>query len=125
AAFPTPLAAQSPRGSLIYSGTTTGVIGAAGDTDSFTINLDAGQTLTVVAHPTTATLRPAISVLGPGAVSLGSASAAAPNQDAVLQTMAVTTAGTYTITAASAASSVGQYSLQVVLNAAVETEEHN
>ena len=60
-AFPVPLTSVAPVGSLIYSGSTPGVIAPSGDTDSFTINLDAGQTLTVLADPA-AGLQPSIEV---------------------------------------------------------------
>src|SRR5438105_7838190 len=45
--FPT-LSPKAPFGSLIYDATAAGIIGTAGDTDSFTINVDPGQTVTVL-----------------------------------------------------------------------------
>src|SRR5262249_8321517 len=38
-AYPTPLAAKLPLGSLVYDPTASGLIGPAGDTDSFTLNV--------------------------------------------------------------------------------------
>ena len=51
AAFPTPLKRLPPAGSLIHEGDLTGLIGSGGDTDSFTLDLDPGQTITIVAEP--------------------------------------------------------------------------
>jgi hypothetical protein len=45
APVPTPLTPESPRGSLIYDSALTGLINFARDTDTFTVNLDAGQNL--------------------------------------------------------------------------------
>src|SRR5262249_13093406 len=53
--FPAPLAAKPPRGSLVYDPVASGFIAPAGDTDNFTLNVDPGQTITVVVHPTVAT----------------------------------------------------------------------
>ncbi len=49
-ALPVPLVAVDPVGSLIYQSPfdANGVIAFAGDTDEFTIDLDAGQTVTVL-----------------------------------------------------------------------------
>jgi Zn-dependent metalloprotease/methionine-rich copper-binding protein CopC len=123
--FPAPLAPQMPLGSLIYSGTTSGLIGAATDTDSFTLNLDAGQKATLVVHPLTTTFRPAVTITGPDSLLLGSATAATNNQDAVLQTITAASTGTYTITVSGAGPSTGKYALQFLLNSAVEAEQHN
>ena len=48
APFPVALTAESPLGSLVYDATASGAISPAGDTDSFTLPLDPGQTVTVV-----------------------------------------------------------------------------
>ena len=122
-AYPTPLTAKPPAGSLIYDPTIAGVIGAAGDTDSFTLNLDAGQTLTLVASGSGA-LRPTIELLNPSNVMIASATAAAAGQDAVVQTVSVAVSGTYTMRVSGAASSIGGYTLTAILNAAVENEDH-
>ncbi len=66
------------------------------DTDSFTISLDAGQSLSVAVDPGTG-LRPTITILSPSSTVVGSATASAANQEALLQTAPVTSAGTYTV----------------------------
>ena len=122
-AFPTPLTAATPLGSLIYSGSTSGTIAPAGDTDSFTIELDAGQTLTALVDPA-ATLRPMVSIASPDGASLGTATAPAADEKAVLQTVVARMAGTYTVTVGSLGGTSGTFSLQLTLNAALEAEEH-
>ena len=124
APFPTPLSANDPLGSLIYNGSTQAVIGAKSDVDSYTVVLDVGQTLTAVVVPASA-LRPKLSISGPGGVNVGPTSAAAAGKQVFIQTVPVTTAGTYTITVASTGTTNGYYSLQLVLNAAVEEESHD
>jgi hypothetical protein len=123
-AFPTPLSSVAPSGSLIYSGTTSGGIAPSGDTDSFTIDLDAGQTITALADPASG-LQPSITVRDPGGAVLATASSGAAGADAVVQTAAVSTAGTYMITIGGVGSTTGDYTVQVSLNAALEAESHN
>ncbi len=123
-AFPVPLTSVAPVGSLIYSGSTPGIISPSGDTDSFTINLDAGQTLTVLADPA-AGLQPSIEVRDPSGAVIATATSAAAGSDAVAQTAAVSTAGTYTIAIGAVGSTAGTYTVSAYLNAALESESHN
>lgn len=121
AQYPTPLTAKNPFGSLIYDPSVNAGIQFVGDTDSFTINLDAGQVITLLVHPTQTTLQPTVTLRDPANNVIGTATAGAPNQNALLQTVAMTTAGTYTITV-SGGSTTGTYNLQLTLNAALEAE---
>ena len=52
AAYPTPLTPKPPPGSLIYDPGVAAAIGVTGDTDSFTLNVDAAQTISAVVRPT-------------------------------------------------------------------------
>ena len=63
-AFPTPLPAIGPIGGLIYSSSVAAFIGTVSDIDSYTLNLDAGQTLTVVMTPVPG-LQPSLFLTGP------------------------------------------------------------
>ena len=47
--YPIPLVPKDPPGSLIYDPSFNGIIDPAGDTDSFVLDVDAGQTITLVA----------------------------------------------------------------------------
>ena len=119
--FTTPLQATAPAGSLVYSGSVSGNVGFAGDMDNFTLNLDAGQTLSLTVTPD-AVLRPTITVTGPGTNATASASAA--GGVARLNTIAVSTAGTYTITIGGVGSTTGNYTVQATLNQAQEAESN-
>ena len=113
-----------PLGSLVYTEAIEDSISVASETDSFTLDLDPGQTITLLVEPE-AELQPVIELFDPANTSLGTAAAAAAGQDAVLQPLATTGAGTYTVTVGGAAGTLGNYSAQVILNAAVEDEQHD
>ena len=124
-AFPVPLTANAPDGSLIYSGSTSGTISIGETTDSFTLSLDAGQTITVDVVPSPS-LEPRVELRDPSNTVIATATAAAVGQEVVLQTVPVATAGTYTISVAGggASASTGAYTLNVILNAGLENESH-
>jgi hypothetical protein len=119
--YPTPLLAKNPQGSLVYDPIIAGVIGPVGDTDSFTLAVDPAQTLTAIVTGTGG-LQPSVELRDPNSTVIGSATAAAANQPALLQTAPATTGGTYTFTVSGAGGTTGNYSLQVILNAARELE---
>lgn len=114
--FLVPLTAASPTGSLIYTGSVDGTVNTSTDTDAYTINLDAGQAVTVLVSPAS-TLRPSINLSGPGGVNQ-SITASANGSAALLQTVAAAAAGVYTLTVSSAASTTGSYTLGLTVNAA-------
>jgi hypothetical protein len=122
--FTTPLASVQPLGSLVYSNSMAGLINTGTDTDSFTLNVDAGQTITVIMHVTSATLQPTVTLDNPSSTVLATATGSAANVDAILETIPATTSGVYTIVAGSAAATSGNYTIQVVLNSAEELERH-
>ena len=130
AAYPVPLTSTAPLGSWIYDPVQLGLIAPAGDTDSFTISVDPGQTITVLAQAD-ATLRPTIQLSVSGSV-VATATAPAPGVDAVIQTYKVPgqiaangpAPKTYTVTVGGAAGTTGSYTLKIILNAALETESH-
>ncbi|HEX5102909.1 MAG TPA: S8 family peptidase, partial [Pirellulaceae bacterium] len=114
--FPTPLAPVAPLGSLIQSQVAAGIIGVAGDTDSFTIDVAAGQTITVLVTPAS-TLQPTVAIGGT------SASGSAPGKKALLQTVAA--GGLQTIAVGALGGTTGGYTVQVLLDTALETESHD
>lgn len=122
-AFPTPLAAAAPRGSLIFSGSTTGAVNTSSDTDSYTITLDAGQVLSVSASPSSS-LRVGVALTGPGGVNLA-ASGAAAGQSAIIQSASIAQGGVYTLAVSSPNSTTGDYTLRLDLNAAVDVEPND
>jgi len=120
-AYPTPLAAERPLGSLIYDPSVDASLLDGADTDAFTLVLDPGQTLTVVLEAGDPGLQAHLDVAGPGgALATGQADAAGEN--IVVNGVPVATAGTYTVTVSSLAGS-GDYQLRVILNADQELED--
>ncbi|HQR41927.1 MAG TPA: hypothetical protein PLX97_04570, partial [Gemmatales bacterium] len=122
--LPTPLTSLNPAGSLIYDPVVSGRVNFASDVDSFTVNVDPGQTITILMTPTQATLQPTIELRDPSNSVIGSASAGAANQNALLQTVAATSGGVYTIRLSGAGGSIGNYTFEVTLNAALENESN-
>ncbi len=122
--YPTPLKAKTPAGSLIYDPVINGYISYAADSDRFTIDVDPDQTITLVVTPD-AGLVPNVTLSDSGS-EIASGSAATGNQ-AVIQTARTTSAdtATYTIEVRGDGVTTGAYTLQLILNAAVENESHN
>ncbi|CAN5436996.1 hypothetical protein BH11PLA2_BH11PLA2_25720 [soil metagenome] len=119
-AIVTPLTRLNPAGSLVYSGTATGLINLAGDADAFTIALEAGQTVSAIVTPA-GTLTPRVTVTGPMSTN-ATASSPGAGQVVFLNSTPVAVGGTYTFTVDGLASTVGTYTMQILLNAAVEKE---
>src|SRR5262245_28516347 len=121
APYPTPMRSKNPQGSLIYDPSIAGNIGFAGDTDSFTLAIDPDQTVTAIVTGSGG-LQPSVELRNPASTVIGSATAAAINQAGLLQTAPAPTGGSYTFTVSGAGGTTGNYSLQVILNAAKESE---
>jgi hypothetical protein len=158
-AYPTPLLAKNPQGSLIYDPSISGNIGFAGDTDNFTLAIDSDQTITAIVTGSGG-LQPSVKLRKSAFRIIGSATAAAANQPALLQTAKTDddddddddrdhhhcffhhpgrtmsggsdhddddchdhhAARIYTFSVTGAGGTTGNYSLQVILNAAQELE---
>src|SRR5262249_47924538 len=112
---------KSPLGSLIYDPSLTRTIAFAGDTDSFTVAVDPGQTIAVLVTPNSTGLQPTVELRDPSNAVVATATATGAGQPALLNPVR-TTAGTYTITVSGAGGTTGLYTVQVILNAAQEEE---
>jgi len=121
--FPVPLAAEDPLGSFIYRSSVAAEITGSDETDSFTIDLDDGQTVTLVVEPEAA-LQPTVELRDPDGNTLGTASADAAGEDALLQAVPTSGAGRYRIIVGGQSPTVGTYEAQLILNAAAENESH-
>ena len=116
-------ATVSPVGSLVYRAEVPDrAVHGVSDTDAFTVSLDAGQTLTLWAAPTSGITRLAIELFdaAEGGNSLGLSTAATTGQTVLLQTIAVT-GGSYRVEVRSV-EGAGRYTLRALLNAALESE---
>jgi hypothetical protein len=128
------LAAIQPQGSLIYDAALEGAVGSGGDTENYSLLIDPGQKITVVVDPEGTDLKATIQLFQSGkSTAIGTATASAAGQEAVLQTIA--TQGqigangpgpkTYQIRVSGAAATTGLYHVRMILNAAVENEGHD
>ena len=120
--YPTPLVPVAPLGSLIYDQQVDGAFHAAGDQDSYTLDLDGGQTISVLLDPSDSSVVTKLELFGPGGASLGSVTGVA-GAAVILQTLPVTDAGTYRIEA-TGIEGAGRYRVQITLNAAIEEEAY-
>lgn len=134
--YTVPIPAFAPLGSLAAGGATlNGYINpnfAGGDSDNFTVNLDAGQALTVWVAPASSAygdpsgevLRPRIEVYNSANILIGSADASAAGQRVTLQSIPVTTSGVYTMRVSGLGGTTGRYSFYVALNISLEEEQY-
>ena len=119
-----PLQPVGPLGGLVYESSVSARISPNGDKDVFTIDLDPGQTISVVVDPA-GSLKPVVTLVEPDGASTTTVSATNVGQSVAIQSLGPTSTGTYTITVRSVdGASSGDYVLQVILNAAVEQELH-
>jgi len=119
-AFPVPLTPLAPAGGLIYARTVAGALNATNDVEEFTIELDRGQTASLVLIPQ-AGVRARLELLAPDGSLVGSAEGSANGQKVFLQTVPVVTGGTYRIQVSSV-NGAGTFNLRMILNAAIEAE---
>ncbi|MBU1666575.1 MAG: pre-peptidase C-terminal domain-containing protein, partial [Gammaproteobacteria bacterium] len=127
-AFPTPLDAWQPAGSLIHDGEVAGALyhPAGVDTDTYTLDLDANQMLTIALFPMDAGLKARVEVIGPSG-SLGAYEATTPGAVAALNHLWIEDAGTYFLVLSNLEEggelTAGHFNLSVLLNAAGEAED--
>ena len=115
APFPVPFTPILPLGSLVYTGSDRRTLVTATDVNNLTLELDGGQTLSLVVTPTLPGQQLVVQVLDPSSTVVGSAVAAA-GKNAVIQTAPIATGGTYTIQISDAAGTLGLYSAAAYLN---------
>ncbi len=121
--FPGPAMPLAPTGSLIYyTPTVSAIISPGGDTDTFVIDIDPGQTISVLVTSTDAGFQPTLQVLDPNDAVLRTATAGAAGQNVLAQTLPIAIGGTYTVVVSGAAGTSGSYNVVVALNAALEEE---
>lgn len=120
-AFPVPLTARDPIGSLVYEGQTTGVIASSGDEDLYTIALDAGQRLSVGLDPD-AMLAARLVIEDPSGGVLDDQVAYAAGVPLLSQRLEVAQSGVYRLRISCLNGEAGAYRLRLALNAGLEGE---
>jgi len=121
--YSAPLRALPALGSLIYDPPVSGTFEEVGEVDTYTINLDGSQTLSLLMGPEDPSILGQIEVLDPDGISLGSMNAGAAGEPVVLQTVPIPEGGNYTFRVASI-EGTGAYEIEVFLNSALEAEPH-
>src|SRR5262249_26702699 len=97
------------------------VLVTSDDVDSLTVDINPGQTLSVVVAPAGLTLQPVITVLDTTNHVIATATAPADGQAAVIETLPISVRGVYTIQVSDAGGNLGLYTIQATLNAFVKT----
>lgn len=120
--FPVPLDPTGPLGSLTFGGSRNDRFDVPGETDSFTVSLNSGQTLTAILSPEDPSIEGRVELLNPDSVSLRVATAGASGQNVALQAVSIATDGVYRIDVTSQTGS-GDYKIDLLLNAVAEDEE--
>ena len=108
---------------MVYESTLSAELHQNSDVDTLTIDLDAGQTLSLAMLPQAA-LAGQLRVLNPSDTEIATHTAAAGDA-IVVQTVPIATAGTYKVEVASDGSTSGTYDLELYLNALLEAESYN
>ena len=118
-AFPV-LQEIAPLGSLAFQSSLSTTI-SAGDTDNFTVDLVEGQAIRIIATPAL-TLNPTLALLGPGGSLLANIDGASAGNKLVLGSIIAPATGTYTITLGSVGGTIGNSTVQVLVNSGLEGE---
>ncbi|MEX0938637.1 MAG: Ig-like domain-containing protein [Pirellulales bacterium] len=114
--------AIDPLGSLVYTSETNPLFDAPGQTHTFPVVFSAGQSVTLAATPDSAGLDLSIAIRDASSAIVASADTGGANAAEVIQNF-LPASGDYTVEVTSESGS-GNYSVQMVLGAAVEEEEH-
>ncbi len=120
APVPISLTPKNPLGAAIHAGTASSTIGFQGDTDVFTLSLDADQAISVTIDPAGG-LSTQVELVDPGGATVMSASSTTPGGHAVILDAPVAVGGTYTLRV-TGLSGTGRFDVNVLLNASPEIE---
>ena len=122
--FPTPLASYGPLGWEAFGGQVTGNLIDFGQIDSYSIELDAGQSLSVVADQLTS-LRAQVRLFDPSGNPIALATGAQQGDPVSVGPVVAPAPGRYVMQITGPSSSVGPYRLRALLGAVVENETSN
>ena len=109
-----------PTGSLVYDPLVRGVIHATGDIDTYTVNLDAGQTLSVLVNSVAPGLQIEVAVLDADDNSQVALATGIAGETVALQAL-VGLSGNYRVEVRGLAGT-GSYGFSLILNALLENE---
>jgi len=113
----------APLGSLVYQNSTSQTIAAPGNTDTFALSIPPNETLAAVVQPTSALLKPTLTLIAPSGNSLGTVTATA-GKDALIPLVPSLEGGTYKFVVSGASGSTGAFTINTILNALPEPESY-
>src|SRR5579883_1711541 len=113
----------TPPGARIAQQSISNTISNAGQSNVYTLNLAAGQNLSVVVTPAPG-LWPSIQLTDPFGATFGFADSVGAGQPALLNNSAILVGGTYSLSVSGINGTTGSYSFNTVLNAALEAESY-
>jgi len=113
----------APLGSLVYQNSTSQTIAPPGNTDTFALSIAPNETLAAVVQPTSALLKPTLTLIAPSGNSLGTVTATA-GKDAVIPLVPSLEGGTYKFVVSGASGSTGAFTINTILNALAEPESY-
>jgi streptogramin lyase len=108
-------------GGLVFSGSASQNI-APGTTISYSVLLDAGQTLAAIVTPDN-NLQPTLTITDPKGKVLGKATGSAPGAMAAVQAIPIGISGTYHITVGGVGNSAGNFTVQPLVNTQLQNEQ--
>lgn len=115
-----PLHAVRPLGTNVYETSVSGAVDSQSDSDSYSLELAAGQVVSVLFEQTHGDAATQIDLIDPNGNIIGSATSAA-GASAMLQSLNTNVGGTYHIQITNTAGQ-GAYTLRVISGAAIEVE---
>ncbi|MBX9628614.1 MAG: M36 family metallopeptidase [Gemmataceae bacterium] len=119
--LPVPLELIGPLGWQAYQGKANTWVGVAGDTDTFTFNLDGGSRLTAVVDQAP-TLQAKVTLTGPLGTTVGTSTAAAPGGAAATAPVDAYVTGAYRLKVEGVGDTTGAYRVRLLFNAVNEAE---
>ena len=115
---------RAARSLVSDSGSIRRTLDVPGDTQAFTVQVVPGQSITVLVDSGDS-LQASVELTDPASTSLGASTGSTAGQDVILQTVPATAGGTYTVSLGGIAATTGEFNLHMILNAAVEEEDHD
>jgi streptogramin lyase len=122
-ATPVPVLSEiGAAGALVFSGSTSQTI-VSGSTISFSVLVNAGQTLAAIVTPDT-NLQATLTIMDPKGKVLGSATGSAPGALTALQAISIGKSGTYQVSVGGAGGTAGNFTLQVLVNSQLQSQRY-
>ena len=107
---------------LVYEGEHHGLFNAVADIDRFTLDVEGGQSMSIVFAPTNSSIVAQVELLDSAMNVIASGASVAAGDVVILQAASLPNDDTYTVSLTSTSGS-GEYDIRLVLNGVIEEEE--